>query len=156
MDKISKSIIKLLSRGIYSEAYNTEELILAVNTIADNDIDELITTYQNSRHNSSSSAVHVDYSNKCGCIMLRVIMKDDNTLEKLLNNLPHIYSISLQEFEIIINATFERMPECKIHLIKFILPWEGKVKISMSNFSKEIKNELESIIVMNKLAPQNT
>jgi hypothetical protein len=69
----------------------------------------------------------------------------------ILKDLPEISNICVEEFEIIINETFNNLPNQKEKLIKFMGGYGGKAKIAKSNLSKQIKQELTSYLVANKL-----
>lgn len=153
MEKISSETIELISIGIYHELYKGENLIHAVNVISNNNIYKLVEIYKSSRRAKVTNPDSKEYSRISGIEMLRLITISKYPFKSLIDDLPDIHDISVEEFEMIVFATFSKMPECKIHLIKFVSKFGGKSKISKSSLSKEIKEELISFLVIDKLAP---
>jgi hypothetical protein len=151
MKTIPDDVLELIIGGLHYNIHHNKHLTIAVNTIFENNAFKLADLYKYSRHNTRKSVNDKEYSKELGLEILNKMKTDVTAFKLILNNLPHIYDISLEEFEIIINETFNNLPEQKTKLIKFVSEFGAKSKIAKSNLSKEIKNELTSYLVVDKL-----
>jgi len=151
MEKISGLTLDLIEEGLSQNIYQGYNLQHAIILIADNDMDRLIRIYKYSRHNGTSNPNSRIASKDIGMISLKIILKNTDAFIELLSNLPQIYDISVEEFELIVNYVFEKLPEHKVDLIKFVSQFGGKSKIHGSNIPIGTKRELESYLVINEL-----
>lgn len=147
-------IANLIARAIYSNTYRIgPDLSNAIYIINDNNPEELISLYLKTRRDSTSSIKKSNYSRISGLKILKFIVGSDKLFKLLIDNLKNINirDICVEELDIIIRNVFEKQPEYKHCLIEFVSNDYFKSKIKYSELSNEIKEELNSYQIINKI-----